>query len=156
MINLARVRALSTRRLILLATVANLGIAALVVGNPPQSIVPALSTAGAAESAQRQWGFADLVEKVKPAVISVRVKIDSPAKMMGFEDHSPDSQMERFFRRFGMPDWDRQQRQDHRPVTGQGSGFFITADGYAVTNNHVLDKAQTVEVTTDDGDTGSR
>ena len=36
-------------------------------------------------------------------------------------------------------------------VTGQGSGFFISADGYAVTNNHVVDKAKTVEVTTDDG-----
>jgi serine protease Do len=38
-------------------------------------------------------------------------------------------------------------------VTGQGSGFFITADGYAVTNNHVVDKADTVEVTADDGKT---
>ena len=38
-------------------------------------------------------------------------------------------------------------------VTGQGSGFFISADGYAVTNNHVVDKAETVEVTTDDGKT---
>jgi len=101
-------------------------------------------------------GFADLAEKVKPAVISVRVKIDSPAKMMGFEDRSSsDSYMERFFRRFGMPDWDKQWQGDHRPVTGQGSGFFITADGYAVTNNHMLDKARTVEVTTDDGKTYS-
>jgi serine protease Do len=33
---------------------------------------------------------------------------------------------------------------------GQGSGFFISADGYAVTNNHVVDKADRVEVTTDD------
>jgi serine protease Do len=154
MINLARVRALSTRRLILLAAVANLGAAAVVVGNPPQSIVPALPTAEAAEN-PRQAGFADLVQKVKPAVISVRVKIDSPAKMMSFEDHSPDSWMEQFFRRFGMPDWDKQGRQDHRLVTGQGSGFFITADGYAVTNHHVLDKAQTVDVTIDDGKTYS-
>jgi serine protease Do len=38
-------------------------------------------------------------------------------------------------------------------VTGQGSGFFISADGYAVTNNHVVDKAEKVEVTTDDGKT---
>ena len=38
-------------------------------------------------------------------------------------------------------------------VTGQGSGFFITADGYAVTNNHVVDKAKAVEITTDDGKT---
>ena len=40
-------------------------------------------------------------------------------------------------------------------MTGQGSGFFITADGYAVTNNHVVDKAKTVEIMTDDGKTYS-
>jgi serine protease Do len=38
-------------------------------------------------------------------------------------------------------------------MTGHGSGFFITADGYGVTNAHVVDKAQTVEITTDDGKT---
>src|SRR4029077_2462552 len=38
-------------------------------------------------------------------------------------------------------------------VTGQGSGFFISADGYAVTNNHVVQNAETVTVTTDDGKT---
>jgi serine protease Do len=36
---------------------------------------------------------------------------------------------------------------------GQGSGFFISADGYAVTNNHVVDKATSVEISTDDGKT---
>ncbi len=40
-------------------------------------------------------------------------------------------------------------------VTGQGSGFFITADGYAVTNNHVVQNAENVQVTTDDGKTYS-
>jgi serine protease Do len=162
MINVSLVR-LSTRRLILLATVANLGIAAVVVSNSSQSIVPTLSTANAAENAQRPVGFADLVEKVKPAVISVRVKMDAGAKMAGFEGDlpfPPNSQMERFFHRFGMPYGggmpDGGSRRPHdRFVTGQGSGFFITADGYAVTNNHVVDKAQTVEITTDDGKTYS-
>jgi serine protease Do len=36
-------------------------------------------------------------------------------------------------------------------ITGQGSGFFISADGFAVTNNHVVDHATNVQVTTDDG-----
>ena len=153
-------RALSTRRLILLATVANLGVAALVIGQTglSQSVVPSFSTA-AAETAQRQAGFGDLVEKVKPAVISVRVKMDA-AKTMSFDggdQFPPNSRMEEFFRQFGMPDMDRapneQRRPQARPMTGQGSGFFITADGYAVTNNHVVDKAKTVEITTDDGKT---
>jgi serine protease Do len=162
MINHPLVRGLSTRRLILLATVANLGIAAVVIGSSPQSIVPMFSAA-AAENAQRPVGFADLIEKVKPAVISVRVKMAAGAKMMGFEGDlplPPNSQTERFFRRFAMPYGDSTPdggpRTPHnRSVTGQGSGFFITADGYAVTNNHVVDKAQTVEITTDDGKTYS-
>jgi serine protease Do len=151
-------RVLSTRRLILLATVASLGIAAVVIGKSPQSFVPAFSGVVAAESAQRPAGFADLADKVKPAVISVRVKMDAAAKMTSFEGDSPlppNSYIERFFRRFGMPDTspDQEREPNRRSVTGQGSGFFISADGYAVTNNHVVDKAQTVEITTDDGKT---
>jgi serine protease Do len=38
-------------------------------------------------------------------------------------------------------------------ITGQGSGFFISADGYAVTNFHVVDHAKTVQIQTDDGKT---
>jgi serine protease Do len=41
--------------------------------------------------------------------------------------------------------------QRRRTITGVGSGFFISADGYAVTNNHVVDSAKSVQVTTDDG-----
>ena len=150
------VRRLSTRRLIMLATVANLGIAAAVVGVSPQSlVVPAFPTAAAAES-QRPVGFGEIVEKVKPAVISVRVKVDANAESSSLEGtlpFPPNSPMERFFRRFGTPDLDPEkgQQPNRRSVTGQGSGFFITADGYAVTNNHVVDKAKTVEVITDDG-----
>src|SRR5271166_5933123 len=147
-------RVLSARRLVLLAGVAGLSATVLLGA---ASLVP--NTAGSASSGiafaqnmQRPVGFADIVEKVKPAVISVRVKVDAGAKMMGFEGGSPfppNSQMERFFRRFGLPegvfpDEQQQHAPRNRLVTGQGSGFFITADGYAVTNNHVVDKADTV------------
>ena len=73
----------------------------------PKATGPALTTIAYAQGVQRPMGFADIVEKVKPAVISVRVKVASGAKMMGFEGDlpfPPNSQMERFFRRFGMPD----------------------------------------------------
>ena len=164
-------RILSARRLVLLASVGGIGMTALL-GGPgilPTASGPALTDIAYAQGLQRPVGFADLVEKVKPAVISVRVKVNSGARMMGLDGNSPvppNSQLERFFRRFGMPDGifpddQRGPRNSeprglrNRPVTGQGSGFFITADGYAVTNNHVVDKAETVEVGTDDGKTYS-
>ena len=40
-----------------------------------------------------------------------------------------------------------------RVMIGEGSGFFISSDGYIVTNNHVVENAKTVTVTTDDGKT---
>ena len=104
---------------------------------------------------QHPVGFADIVEKVKPAVISVRVKMERPAHS-GLSDDDlpfpPGSPFEHFFKRFGMPN---SGEGGHRVITGQGSGFFISADGYAVTNNHVVQNAENVEVTTDDGKTYS-
>src|SRR6478672_2117341 len=155
-------RALSARRLVLLATVASLGVAAAAVGPNVfhQAKLPTYATANATESTQRPVGFADLVQKVKPAVISVRVKVDAGGEMMssdGDRPFPPNSHMQRFFHHFGMPDGenapDNQRRPNGHIMTAQGSGFFITADGYAVTNNHVVDKAKAVEITTDDGKT---
>ena len=102
-------RAISARRLVLLATVAGLGAAgaAIVPNALHQTSLPTYAAADAAEVAQRPAGFADLVEKVKPAVISVRVKVKADSEMMSFDGDMPfpkDSPMERFFRRFGMPD----------------------------------------------------
>jgi serine protease Do len=158
---------LSARRIVLLAGVAGLGVSVLLggAGLIPQGTSPTLTNIAYAQGVQRPMGFADIVDKVKPAVISVRVKVAAGAKMMNFEGDSPfppNSQMERFFRRFGMPDATPDSPRTNpadprgprnRFVTGQGSGFFITADGFAVTNNHVVDKADTVEVTADDGKT---
>ncbi|MFY9991921.1 MAG: serine peptidase, partial [Rhodoplanes sp.] len=66
----------SARRLVLLATVGALGAGALFVqpwvGDGAR--IPALTSPAYAQSAQRPVGFADVVEKVKPAVISVRIK----------------------------------------------------------------------------------
>ena len=72
---------LRPRRLALLASVAGLSMAVLAAG-PVANYLPAwTASAHAAEaSAQAPAGFADLVAKVKPAVISVRVKIDEDAR----------------------------------------------------------------------------
>jgi serine protease Do len=181
---------LSARRFALLATaVAGLGATAFffapdisVRSNfPPAAQAQNLSQQ--AQTAQRPVGFADIVERVKPAVISVRVRVDAPRVSMQSAPFQQGSPMDRFFRRWG-PDSEEfgmtpdgrapdgrapegraqpeQRGQQQRPVptppggrnvTGQGSGFFISADGYAVTNNHVVDRANNVQVTADDGRT---
>ena len=154
---------LAPRRVVLMASAAVIGAGVLFSGaqfgtKPDATFL----TPAYAQTGQRPVGFADIVEKVKPSVISVRVKVDGGPRTMSFDGDSPfppGSPMERFFKRFGspdgqgMPDTPRNPRGGRQFSTGQGSGFFISADGYAVTNNHVVDKAQSVEVTTDDGKT---
>jgi serine protease Do len=172
---------LSARRLALLATaVAGIGATAIffapdvsVRSNfPPTAHAQNLSQQ--AQTAQRPVGFADIVERVKPAVISVRVRVDAgPRVSMQSSPFQQGSPMDRFFRRWGVPEGDNFGQDSQRAiptppgpggravptppggrnVTGQGSGFFISADGYAVTNNHVVDRANNVQVTADDGKT---
>jgi serine protease Do len=150
---------LSKRRIVLLASVAAIG-AAVIFAGPGYRPVTLGGTAAHAVEVQPQAGFADLIEKVKPAVISVRVKIDRGSETTGQggmqqQQFSDNDQLQKFFRQFGLPDMPnfRGQQQGHQVITGLGSGFFISADGYAVTNHHVVDHAKTVEVKTDDGKT---
>jgi serine protease Do len=158
-------RVFSAQRLALLAGVAGLSATVLFAGPGflRNGSVPSIAAYAQTQTVQRPVGFADIVEKVKPAVISVRVKMNAGPRVTSFNNDNnnplrPGSPMERFFRRFGLPD-DALPNDGGRGnggrnmVTGQGSGFFISNDGYAVTNNHVVDKAEMVEVTTDDGKT---
>jgi serine protease Do len=137
-------RGLSAGRLTLLATTAlGLSGAALLIA---PSVSPKSEFANA-QSVARAYSFADIVERVKPAVFAVRVKIDAGPQT---RTESPDSNMDEFLRRFGPPTG-RGPIPPRGPTSGQGSGFFISADGYAVTNNHVVDKASSVQIVTDDG-----
>ncbi len=149
---------LSARRVTLLASVAAIG-AALLIGGPGgfDHMSFAAAPAHAAETAQGPAGFADLVAKVKPAVISVKVKIDRTAETNGAGGSvmplQPGGPLDKFFQQYGFSDTPNGMRQPRQVITGEGSGFFISADGYAVTNNHVVDHANSVEVKTDDGKT---
>jgi serine protease Do len=145
------------RRAALLASVAAVGVATLAgsANLHAPSPITLMSSAIAAEPAGQPGGFADLVARVKPAVISVRVRMDSPTqtgRLNRDEDAWPfseNSPLDGFLRRFGFENGMPQMRN----MAAEGSGFFISADGYAVTNNHVVDNAKTVKVVTDDGRT---
>lgn len=117
--------------------------------------------------APAQPGFADVVEKVSPAVVSVRVKGDvQPVSddsgtfgqgpgSQGFDQLPDNHPLKRFFREFGGPNGDggqqsmRPQRRERQQ--SQGSGFFISEDGYIVTNNHVVDGGSEFTVVMHDG-----
>src|ERR1700682_580465 len=161
----------SARKFALMASVvAGLGAAVYGFGPSPDPANIFSSPAHAqvnneVRKVEKPVGFADIVERVKPSVISVKVNInekvakdDSSSNNNDDSPFQPGSPMERFFRRFGGPDglppgMRGGPRGGRGMVAGQGSGFFISADGYAVTNNHVVDGADKVEVTTDDGKT---
>jgi serine protease Do len=160
----------TARRAVLLASVAGLGLGALFLspGQVPQPALPGLTSAQAqnvtqeAQTVARPIGFADVVEKVKPAVVSVRVKVDNNPQVMGLDGEGVPPGLERFFRQFGQPDGGQRNPRGipgapgnggRNFSSGQGSGFFISADGYAVTNNHVVEKASNVQVKADDGKT---
>src|SRR3977135_551727 len=160
----------SARKFALMASVvAGLGVAVYGFG-PSHGPVDIFSNPAHAQvnnevrKVERPVGFADIAVRVKVWVSSVRANI---SERFAKDDSSnnddspfqPGSPMERFFRRFGGPDGlppglrGGPRGGGRGAVTGQGSGFFISADGYAVTNNHVVDGADKVEVTTDDGKT---
>ncbi len=99
--------------------------------------------------------FADVVDKVRPAVVSVRVKsaaetTSADENDMPFFDFPEGTPMDKFFKQFRQQN-PRLQRPEGRSQMSLGSGFFISEDGYVVTNNHVIDKEQSVTVILDDG-----
>lgn len=107
-------------------------------------------------SADGTLSFADLVERVSPAVVSVMVEREVQRPQMP-------SQLEEFFQfRFGQPGQGPNQDDGFgdspfgggsQRMEAQGSGFFVDADGHIVTNNHVIDGADRIEVRLPDGKT---
>ncbi len=91
-------------------------------------------------------GFADLVAKVKPAVVNIATtEMVQRAEMQQMPNFPPGSPFGELFRNFG-----RNARPESRHALG--SGFIIDPAGYIVTNNHVVDGATKVTVTLTNGD----
>ncbi len=102
----------------------------------------------AASSLQAQAGldFATIAEKVGPAV--VRIEVDKVLKRQtrgNFEDTPFDDFWDRFF---GNP---RDRQQEYRS-TAVGTGFFLSEDGYILTNNHIVENFIKIKVTSLLGD----
>ena len=138
--------------------------------------VPVRAEAQTAETVATPFGraplsFADLVDKVKPSVVSVSVVNDGGAAKVADKDDGegkgrgpgftvpdlpPDHPLHDFFKNLPKEFGQGQGDGGGKPklVQGQGSGFVISSDGYVVTNNHVIDGATKIQVQFDDNRLG--
>jgi serine protease Do len=117
-----------------------------------------------------QSGFADLVDAVKPAVVSIVVEGRDTSAAQNLDDQGgpfnpnvpdfggDDNPLKRFFDNLQgqgnqpQPPKGNDQRPQGRKFMAAGSGFVISADGYIVTNNHVVNNATKLTVAFDNGD----
>ncbi|MGH6866333.1 MAG: Do family serine endopeptidase [Methyloceanibacter sp.] len=100
-------------------------------------------------------GFEEIVDQVKPAVFGVSTKVVEE------QTDIDDPSLGEFFQEFGPSDekpegLDKSQDQPQVPkrprlTRNEGSGFFISADGYAVTANHVIERGKSIKITTNEG-----
>src|SRR6056297_2382560 len=107
------------------------------------ALVVGLMLAQALAANARPESFADLAEKISPAVVNITTSTVVESGTANTPMVPEGSPFEEFFERFRdrMPEGDRPRRS-----SALGSGFVISEDGYVVTNNHVIDGADEIDV----------
>ncbi|WP_106751988.1 Do family serine endopeptidase [Pannonibacter carbonis] len=154
---------LGSRRSHLLAGAIVLGLAGVLSAQTILPGQPAFAEAVRVQSAAPA-DFSQVVTAVQPAVVSVRVKQAPEPQMMNFGnrgqqgfgipglDALPEGHpLQRFFERKGEGQRGQQRGEPKAYGMSQGSGFFISDDGYVVTNHHVIDKGTEFTVIDNEG-----
>lgn len=95
--------------------------------------------------------FSPVVKQVAPAV--VQVEVTDTVQKISSAQLPPFLRDPRMRRYFGLPDGDEFELPRSEPQRGAGSGVIVSADGYILTNNHVVQNADKIEVTLDSGET---
>ncbi|MGI9351955.1 MAG: Do family serine endopeptidase [Rhizobiaceae bacterium] len=147
-------KSLKSLRGMLFVSAVAVGVAGFGVGSSQFFPVnPTLADAVKVE-APAVFTFADVVDAVSPAVVSVRVEagIEATSGDGDFNFQRRGRELfEDFFRQGPRGDFRRDQRPQRKFGHSQGSGFFVSEDGYVVTNNHVVGNGAKFTVVTSDG-----
>jgi Do/DeqQ family serine protease len=123
----------------------------LASANPAATV--SVAPAGTVPAVVANSSYAPVVERVEPAVVTIRV--EKRAQMVPTDQQMPDDLFRRFFGE-QMPRGQRGPRMAPRGVErGLGSGVIVTQDGYILTNNHVVDGTDKVQVDLPDSRTFS-